>query len=68
MQASVQLQKHAVRVINALNTLVENVHDGEKTASVLELVAKSHAQKHKVEPKYFKVRGGVTYTHTPMYS
>lgn len=55
MQASVQLRKHALRVMGALNTLVENVHDGEKTASVLKLVAKSHAVKHRVEPTYFKV-------------
>ncbi|XP_026782858.3 cytoglobin-2 [Pangasianodon hypophthalmus] len=59
MQSSVQLQKHAVRVMKALNTLVENIHDGEKTASVVELVAKSHAHKHNVEPVYFKILAGV---------
>ncbi|XP_027014635.2 cytoglobin-1 [Tachysurus fulvidraco] len=59
MQASKQLQKHAVRVMTALNTLVENVQDGEKMASVVEQVAKSHAQKHKVEPRYFKILAGV---------
>ncbi|KAK3525527.1 hypothetical protein QTP86_033960 [Hemibagrus guttatus] len=59
MQASKQLQKHAVRVMKALNTLVENVQDGEKMASVVELVAKSHAHKHNVEPRYFKILAGV---------
>ncbi|XP_017539027.1 cytoglobin-2-like [Pygocentrus nattereri] len=59
MQASTQLRKHALRVMSALNTLVENVHDGEKTAEVLKVVAKSHAVKHNVEPGYFKILAGV---------
>ncbi|KAI5087426.1 cytoglobin-2, partial [Silurus meridionalis] len=59
MQSSTQLQKHAVRVMKALNTLVENIHDGEKMASVVELVAKSHAHNHNVEPRYFNILAGV---------
>lgn len=59
MKASKQLKKHSVRVINALNALVENVHDGEKTESVLAQVAKSHAINHNVKPEYFKILAGV---------
>ncbi|XP_072530628.1 cytoglobin-1 [Salminus brasiliensis] len=59
MQSSVQLRKHSLRVMSALNTLVENVHDGEKTAAVLKVVAKSHAVRHNVEPTYFKLLAGV---------
>ncbi|GAA6111763.1 cytoglobin-1 [Tachysurus ichikawai] len=59
IQASKQLQKHAVRLMKALNTLVENVQDGEKMASVMEQVAKSHAHKHNVKPGYFKILTGV---------
>uniref|UniRef100_A0A3B1K683 superoxide dismutase n=2 Tax=Astyanax mexicanus TaxID=7994 RepID=A0A3B1K683_ASTMX len=59
LKSSVQLKKHALRVMSALNTLVENVNDEEKTAAVLKVVAKSHAIKHSVEPRYFKVSGRV---------
>ncbi|XP_028841720.1 cytoglobin-like [Denticeps clupeoides] len=59
MKQSDQLKKHAKRVMSAINTLVENLHDGDKVASVLSLVGKSHAIKHKVDPKYFKILGGV---------
>ncbi|KAF4080767.1 hypothetical protein AMELA_G00174910 [Ameiurus melas] len=59
MQSSAQLQKHAVLVMKALNALVESVHDGEKTASVVEKVAISHARKHNVEPVNFKILAGV---------
>lgn len=57
MEKSSQLRKHACRVMNAINTVVENLHDPEKVSSVLELVGKAHAVKHKVEPMYFKVQG-----------
>lgn len=57
MERSPQLRKHACRVMGALNTVVENLHDPEKVSSVLALVGKAHALKHKVEPVYFKVRG-----------
>lgn len=57
MERSTQLRKHAQRVMNALNTVVENLHDPDKVASILNLVGKAHAIKHKVEPMYFKVRG-----------
>lgn len=56
MERSSQLRKHACRVMNAINTVVENLHDPEKVSSVLELVGKAHAVKHKVEPMYFKVQ------------
>lgn len=55
MERSPQLRKHAGRVMGALNTVVENLHDPEKVSSVLALVGKAHALKHKVEPVYFKV-------------
>lgn len=57
MERSPQLRKHACRVMGALNTVVENLHDPEKVSSVLALVGKAHALKHKVEPVYFKVGG-----------
>lgn len=59
MAQSTQFRKHAVRVINAINTLVENIHDANKVASVLKMVAKAHALRHKVDPVYFKSLGGV---------
>lgn len=55
MEKSSQLRHHARRVMNAINTVVENLHDPEKVSSVLALVGKAHAIKHKVEPMYFKV-------------
>lgn len=58
MERSPQLRKHACRVMGALNTVVENLHDPEKVSAVLALVGKAHALKHKVEPVYFKVRVG----------
>ncbi|XP_025135348.1 cytoglobin isoform X3 [Bubalus bubalis] len=59
MERSPQLRKHACRVMGALNTVVENLHDPEKVSSVLSLVGKAHALKHKVEPVYFKILSGV---------
>ncbi|XP_063080241.1 cytoglobin-1-like [Engraulis encrasicolus] len=59
MAGSAQFKKHAVRVINAINTLVENIHNGSKVASILTMVAKGHAVRHKVDPVYFKFLGGV---------
>ncbi|XP_048869592.1 cytoglobin-2 [Brienomyrus brachyistius] len=59
MERSTQLRKHAQRVMNALNTVVENLHDPDKVASILNLVGKAHAIKHKVEPMYFKILSGV---------
>ncbi|KAM3623435.1 uncharacterized protein V6R79_011141 [Siganus canaliculatus] len=59
MERSSQLRHHARRVMNALNTVVENLHDPEKVSSVLALVGKAHAIKHKVEPMYFKILSGV---------
>lgn len=55
MERSSQLRHHACRVMNAINTVVENLHEPEKVSSVLALVGKAHAVKHKVEPVYFKV-------------
>ncbi|XP_010616757.2 cytoglobin [Fukomys damarensis] len=59
MERSPQLRKHACRVMGALNTVVENLHDPDKVSSVLALVGKAHALKHKVEPVYFKTISGV---------
>lgn len=56
MERSAQLRKHACRIMGALNTVLENLHDPEKVASVLALLGKAHALKHKVEPVYFKAR------------
>lgn len=65
MERSPQLRKHACRVMGALNTVVENLHDPEKVSSVLALVGKAHALKHKVEPVYFKVCGWVGVASSP---
>ncbi|KAM9770834.1 cytoglobin-2 [Menidia menidia] len=59
MERSCQLRQHARRVMNAINSVVENLHDPEKVSSVLALVGKAHAIKHKVEPMYFKILSGV---------
>ncbi|XP_019732146.1 cytoglobin-2 [Hippocampus comes] len=59
MERSCQLRHHARRVMNAINTVVENLNDPEKVSSVLALVGKAHAIKHKVEPMYFKILSGV---------
>ncbi|XP_028912874.1 cytoglobin [Ornithorhynchus anatinus] len=59
MEQSTQLRKHARRVMGALNTVLENLHDPDKVSSVLALVGKAHALKHKVEPVYFKILSGV---------
>lgn len=56
LERSAQLRKHAHRVMNAINTLVESLDNAEKVASVLKLVGKAHALRHKVEPVYFKVK------------
>lgn len=56
LERSTQLRKHARRVMNAINTLVESIDDSDKVASVLKLVGKAHALRHKVEPVYFKVK------------
>ncbi|XP_005297595.2 cytoglobin isoform X3 [Chrysemys picta bellii] len=59
MERTPQLRKHARRVMGAVNTVVENINDSEKVSSVLALVGKAHALKHKVEPVYFKFFTGV---------
>ncbi|XP_015275902.1 PREDICTED: cytoglobin isoform X2 [Gekko japonicus] len=59
MERSLQLRKHARRVMGAINSVVENIFDPEKVSSVLALVGKAHAVKHKVEPVYFKILTGV---------
>ncbi|GAA6226085.1 cytoglobin-1-like [Lates japonicus] len=59
LERSTQLRKHARRVMNAINTLVESIDDSDKVASVLKLVGKAHALRHKVEPVYFKILSGV---------
>lgn len=59
LERSGQLRSHAHRVMNALNTLVESLDNSDKVASVLKLVGKAHALRHKVEPVYFKILSGV---------
>ncbi|XP_029456281.1 cytoglobin [Rhinatrema bivittatum] len=59
MERSLQLRKHARRVMGAVNNVVENVNDMDKVSTILALVGKSHALKHKVEPVYFKILTGV---------
>lgn len=68
MERSPQLRKHACRVMGALNTVVENLHDPDKVSSVLALVGKAHALKHKVEPVYFKVRPDSAACSNPLHS
>ena len=60
MERSSQLRHHARRVMNAINTVVENLHDPEKVSAVLALVGKAHAIKYKVEPMYFKVKNSLS--------
>ncbi|XP_063315057.1 cytoglobin [Pelobates fuscus] len=59
MEGSVQLRKHGRRVMGAVNSVVENLEDAEKLTTVLSIVGKSHALKHKVDPVYFKILTGV---------
>uniref|UniRef100_A0A8D0GS68 superoxide dismutase n=1 Tax=Sphenodon punctatus TaxID=8508 RepID=A0A8D0GS68_SPHPU len=59
MERTLQLRKHARRVMGAINNVVENIYDSEKVSTILALVGKSHAVKHKVEPVYFKIFTGV---------
>ncbi|TMS15371.1 cytoglobin-1 [Larimichthys crocea] len=59
LEKSAQLRKHAHRVMNALNTLVESLDNPEKVASVLKVVGRAHALRHKVDPVYFKILSGV---------
>ncbi|KAK1163665.1 cytoglobin-2 [Acipenser oxyrinchus oxyrinchus] len=59
MERSVQLRKHAGRVMNAINSVVENISNPDKVSSILGLVGKAHALKYKVEPMYFKILSGV---------
>ncbi|XP_068120164.1 cytoglobin [Hyperolius riggenbachi] len=59
MENSPQLRKHGRRVMNAINSVVENLGDPEKVTTVLGIVGKSHAVKHKVDPIYFKILTGV---------
>lgn len=55
MRQNAQLRKHAVRIMTALNILVENLHDGDKVNNIFNQMGKTHALKHKVDPSYFKV-------------
>ncbi|XP_037647042.1 cytoglobin-1-like isoform X1 [Sebastes umbrosus] len=59
LERSAQLRKHARRVMTALNTLVESLDNSDKVASVLKVLGKAHALRHKVEPVYFKILSGV---------
>ncbi|XP_075033863.1 cytoglobin [Mixophyes fleayi] len=59
MERSVQLRKHGLRVVGAVNSVVENLGDPEKVTTVLAIVGKSHAVRHKVDPVFFKILTGV---------
>ncbi|XP_051572213.1 cytoglobin-1-like [Myxocyprinus asiaticus] len=59
MRQSPQLKKHALRVMNALNMLVENLRDGDKINSIFQQLGTAHAVRHKVDPVYFKILAGV---------
>ncbi|XP_072225394.1 cytoglobin-1 [Leuresthes tenuis] len=59
LEQSSQLKKHARRVMSAINTLVESLDNSDKVASVLKVVGKAHALRHKVDPVYFKIISGV---------
>lgn len=59
MRQSVQLKKHALRVMTTLNSLVENLRDADKLNTVFSQMGKSHALRHKVDPVYFKILAGV---------
>ncbi|XP_041851735.1 cytoglobin-1-like [Melanotaenia boesemani] len=59
LEQSSQLRKHAHRVMDAINTLVESIDNSEKVASVLKLLGTAHALRHKVDPVYFKILSGV---------
>uniref|UniRef100_A0A3P9IN63 superoxide dismutase n=2 Tax=Oryzias latipes TaxID=8090 RepID=A0A3P9IN63_ORYLA len=59
LEKSSQLRKHARRVMNAINTLVESLDNSDKVSSVLNAVGKAHAIRHKVDPVYFKILSGV---------
>ncbi|XP_061556718.1 cytoglobin-1-like [Phycodurus eques] len=59
LEKSAHLRNHAHRVMNSINTLVENLDNPDKVASVLKLLGKAHALRHKVEPVYFKILNGV---------
>lgn len=56
LERSTQLRNHARRVMNSINTLVENLDNSDKVASVLKVLGKSHALRHNVDPVYFKVQ------------
>lgn len=56
MQRSVQLRKHAHRVMTTINTLVENLDDADAMAAALKSVGRAHALRHNVDLKYFKVK------------
>ncbi|KAI7804069.1 cytoglobin 1, partial [Triplophysa rosa] len=55
MRKNVQLRKHAVRIMTALNMLVVNLRDGDKVNNIFSQMGKTHALKHKVDPSYFKI-------------
>ncbi|KAK2916912.1 hypothetical protein QQF64_025612 [Cirrhinus molitorella] len=59
MKHSVHVKKHAVRVMTGINTMVENLRDGDKLDTIFQQMGKSHALKHKVDPVYFKILAGV---------
>ncbi|CAL8302849.1 unnamed protein product [Merluccius merluccius] len=55
LERSSQLRQHALMVMKAINTVVENIHNDDKMASVLKSVSKVHAIRHNVDPGYFKI-------------
>ncbi|XP_061702411.1 cytoglobin-1-like isoform X2 [Syngnathoides biaculeatus] len=55
LEKSPHLRNHARRVMNSINTLVENLDNPDKMASLLKQIGKAHSLRHKVEPVYFKI-------------
>ncbi|KAM9780490.1 cytoglobin-1-like [Neosynchiropus ocellatus] len=59
LEESVRFKRHAGRVMNAINTLVHNLGDSDVISSTLKVLSSSHADKHRVDPVYFKILHGV---------
>ncbi|XP_028310210.1 cytoglobin-1-like [Gouania willdenowi] len=62
LEKNPHLKNHARKVLKAINTMVENINNAEKVTSVFNTLGNSHALRHKVEPRYFKVLSDVIVT------
>ncbi|KAM8824615.1 cytoglobin-1-like [Synchiropus picturatus] len=59
LEASSEFATHAGGVMKAIDALVQNMDNPEKTVSKLKQLSKSHALKHKVDPVYFRILNAV---------